>query len=219
MLNDSSSLTQLKGIGDKTAKLYEKLGIRTIGELLRYLPKDYETFDMPKNINQVRAGEVCSVCGVIAGSPIIKKVKHFSIYSFIVKDQTGTIQITFFNSPFIQNVLKPGMRYVFRGKIQVRMASFVMEQPAYYLNTEYMKLTGVLQPRYSLTKGLTHQAIQKAVQNALSQYQMTEDYLPSDIQEKITLMPYRDSLQGIHFPKSRDEAIQARERFVFEEFF
>ena len=219
MLTDGSKLIDLKGIGEKTTKLYEKLGIRTIGELLRYLPKNYETFEAPKSINQITAGEVCSVCGVIAGTPTLKKVKHLTLYTFIVQDQTGSMQVTFFNSPFLQKILKPGMRFVFRGKVQIWLTSFVMEQPAYYTNSEYLKLTGVLQPRYSLTKGLTHQAIQKAVQNALTDYQIPEEYFSEEIIQELSLLPLRDAISKIHFPKSRDEAIRARERFVFEEFF
>ena len=219
MLTDSSKLTELKGIGEKTTKLYEKLGIRTIGELLKYLPKNYETFEAPKSICQITIGETCSVCGVIAGIPTLKKVRNLTLYTFLIQDQTGSLQITFFNSPFLQKVLKPGMRFVFRGKVQVRLTSFLMEQPAYYSNSEYMKLTGVLQPRYSLTKGLTHQAIQKAVQNALTDYRMPEEYFSSEITHDLSLMPLKEAISKIHFPKSRSEAIRARERFVFEEFF
>lgn len=219
MLYDNSKLMEIKGIGEKTAKLYEKLGIRTVGELLRYLPKNYETFEMPKSICQIKVGEICAVEGMIVGAPTVKKVRQLSIFSFLLKDQSGSMMITFFNSPFLQKVLKPGMRYVFRGKVQTRNAAFFMEQPAYYLDGDYRKLTGTLQPRYSLTKGLGHQTIQKAVLSALADYQKPNEFLPEDIVRDLSLLPLEDALQKIHFPSHLSQAVQARERFVFEEFF
>lgn len=218
MLKKSSSLTEIKGIGDKTTKYYEKLGIRNVGELLHYLPKKYDTFEDSIPIAKLKSSEICAVTGTVVGIPQQKKVKNLSILTFLIRDLTGSLQLVYFNSPFLQKVLKPGQTYTFRGKVSVRGAAFVMEHPAYYFPEEYRKLTGVLQPQYSLTKGLTNGALQKSIQKALSEYQPEDEYLSEQERKKLSFMPEKEALQKIHFPQTLEQAIAARERFVFEEF-
>lgn len=219
MFQEMTSLMQLKGIGEKTMKLYEKLGIFTIGDLLRYFPQKYEALEQPKRMDRIMAGETCAVTGTIMAAPSMKKVRNLTILMFFVRDDYGSMQLTYFNMPFLRNLFKPGMRMTFRGLVQTRGAAFVMEQPAYYFPDEYLKMTGVLQPRYALTKGLTNQAIQKAIQKAILEYVPKEEFFPRDMVERLSLPAEKDAFYQIHFPENAEQAIQARKRFVFEEFF
>jgi ATP-dependent DNA helicase RecG len=136
-----------------------------------------------------------------------------------VKDDTGIMQLTFFNMPFLKNVLKPGGYYLFRGLVQGRGANKIMEQPRLYTYDEYKKQTHVLQPKYSLTKGLSNQALQKAVKQVLSFYEYEEEYYPESLLKKNELISYREAINIIHFPPDRESLIKARKRLVFDEFF
>lgn len=218
-MNEQSMITEIKGIGEKNAKLYEKLGIRTVGELLRHYPKRYERFDRLKTISSLAVGETAAIYGTVFGPVSLKRVRNLQILTLNVRDQTAAMQLTFFNMPFLQKVLKPGYSFVFRGQVQTRGAAFVMEQPKYYSYDAYQELTGCLQPKYALTKGLTDPAVQKAVRNAMDSLNWGEEYLPAWILDQASFPGRRDALEDMHFPQREEQAIAARRRFVFEEFF
>lgn len=218
-MDGSSPITVLKGIGEKSALLYKKLGIMTIYDLLEYLPKDYECFDAPKHINELINGCLCSVAGVILNTPTIKKVRNLSIIQVKVSDQTGRLDLTYFNTPYIAKILKPGMHLIFRGIVTIKGISTVMEHPRYYTPAEYESLRGLLQPRYALTKGLTHQAIRKAVSQAASEMNWEKEYYPGRLLSQNPMLSRKEAVCCLHFPQSREDVMNARKRLVFDEFF
>ena len=218
-MNEESVITEIKGIGEKNAKLYEKAGIKTVGELLRHYPKGYERFEEIKPISGLVKGEKAAVYGSIYGPVNLKKIRNLTILTLYLRDQTGTLQLTFFNMPFLQKLLKPGYSFVFRGLVQTKGPAFVMEQPKYYSYDAYQKLTDQLQPKYALTKGLTDQAIQKAVKNAFLSFEWETEYLPESILNRFDLIDIKSATEVLHFPKAEEEAVRGRKRIVFEEFF
>ncbi|MCM1568256.1 MAG: ATP-dependent DNA helicase RecG [Roseburia sp.] len=218
-MNRDTSILELKGIGEKTQKLFEKIEIRTAGELLNDFPRDYENFQPPVLVCDALPGETAAVLGIVAAAPATKKMRQLTVSSLTIKDGSGAMQLTFFNMPFLKNVLKPGSAYIFRGVVQTRGAAKVMEQPKMYSPEEYEKLTGVLQPRYSLTKGLSNLTIQKAVRQVLNAYAFREEYFPEDLLEKYRLMSEKEAYHDIHFPPDLEMLGQARRRLVFNEFF
>lgn len=218
-MNQSTPITEIKGVGDKTRKLFEKLDISTVGDLLAHYPRDYETFGTPVPIAEAIPGQTCAIHVTVTGIPNQKKVRNLTILNVNVRDTSGAMQLTFFNMPFLKKILKPGGYYLFRGLVQTRGAAKIMEQPKMYNYEEYQKQAGLLQPRYSLTKGLTNQAVQKAVKQALSLYTFEDEYYPEKISEKYDLLPREDALHTIHFPADFDALVQARRRLVFDEFF
>jgi ATP-dependent DNA helicase RecG len=215
----NSPVIEIKGVGEKTCRLFEKLDIHTVGDLLNHFPRDYETFEEPVPIKNAAPGQVNAVYVQVTSIPNLKKVRNLSILNVNVKDDTGIMQLTFFNMPFLKNVLKPGGYYLFRGLVQGRGANKIMEQPRLYTYDEYKKQTHVLQPRYSLTKGLSNQALQKAVKQALSFYKYEEEYYPEGLLRENDLISYREAINTIHFPSDREALIKARKRLVFDEFF
>ncbi|MCM1044911.1 MAG: ATP-dependent DNA helicase RecG [Candidatus Gastranaerophilales bacterium] len=218
-MNCDTPIIELKGVGEKTRGLFAKLNIATVQDLLSHYPRDYETFDAPMLIADAPLGQVCAVHVTVLNVPALKKVRNLQILTVNVRDQSGAMQLTFFNMPFLKKVLKQGGYYLFRGMVQSRGAAKVMEQPKLYAFDAYQKLTGSLQPKYSLTKGLTNQALQKAVRQALSCYDFEAEYYPEDLTQTYDLIPYRDAISKIHFPTDRETLIQARRRLVFDEFF
>jgi ATP-dependent DNA helicase RecG len=218
-MNYNTPVIEIKGVGDKTCRLFEKLDIHTVGDLLNHFPRDYETFEEPVSIKCAAPGQVNAVYVQVTSIPNLKKVRNLSILNVNVKDETGTMQLTFFNMHFLKNVLKPGGYYLFRGLVQSRGSIKIMEQPRLYTYDDYKKQTNVLQPRYSLTKGLSNQMLQKAVKQALSFYEYEEEYYPPELLRENDLISYREAINTIHFPSDRENLIQAKRRLVFDEFF
>ncbi len=218
-MNQNTPITEVKGIGEKTAKLFAKLDIFTVGDLLMHYPRDYEVFAEPVKVSHAVQGEVCAVHVCVADIPNIKKVRSLTIINVNVRDETGAMQLTFFNMPFLKKVLKPGGYYIFRGLVQAKGNARVMEQPRFYSYDDYKKLTDMMQPRYSLTKGLTNQAVQKCVRQALSFYEFAPEYYDRDMLREYGLMGEREAVEAVHFPTDRDSLAEARKRLVFDEFF
>ncbi|MBO4981236.1 MAG: ATP-dependent DNA helicase RecG [Lachnospiraceae bacterium] len=218
-MNRNTPIMEVKGVGEKTRRLFEKLDILTAGDLLGHYPRDYETFQKPVLIKEAPCGEVSAVYVQVTSIPNQKKVRNLIILNVNVRDASGTMQLTFFNMPFLKKILKPGGYYLFRGLVQSRGASKIMEQPKLYSYDEYQKQTDRLKPRYALTKGLTNQTLQKTVQQVLSLYEFEEEYYPMELLEKYHIIPYKEAVFGIHFPADAEMLSKARNRLVFDEFF
>lgn len=219
-MSDAIPVNRIKGVGEKTAALFGKINVYTVNDLIRHYPRDYETYDAPVSVREAVPGKLQTIYGQITAIPNIKKVRNLSILNAVLKDSNGeSIQLTFFNMPFLKKVLKPGGFYLFRGLIQQRGIHKIMEQPRMFTWDEYQKKTGRLLPRYALTKGLTNQTVQKSVAQALEYYPPEKEYLPQVILQKYPMLTHREAVYALHFPESREELLTARNRMVFEEFF
>jgi len=202
-------ITDLKGIGEKSANLFHKLNIDTIEDLIHYFPRDYETFREPVTSGQAKEGEICTLRLVIQGTPVLKRVRNLSILNVTGQDIDGQVTITFFHMPFLKNVLRPGSMYLFRGQLQRKGTSCYMEHPRMYKEEEYGSLMSCIQPRYPLTKGVTNQMLTKAVKGALENCPMPKDPLPEDIRTKYGLPGYRVAFENIHFPEDMEHLVAA----------
>lgn len=218
-MNSSTPIIELKGIGEKTRSLFEKLDIHTVGELLSFYPRDYDTFRDPVRIKEAVPGEVCAVYAAVSGIPNEKKVRKLSILNVNISDGSGSMQLAFFNMSFLKKVLKQGGFYLFRGTVQSKGAFKFMEQPRIFSLDEYHNQMNSLIPRYSLTKGLTNQTVQKAVKQALSLYSFEPEYYDETFLERYDLLTEQMALETIHFPSDMGSLLKARKRLVFDEFF
>lgn len=219
-MSDAIPVNRIKGVGEKTAALFGKINVYTVDDLIRHYPRDYETYDAPVSIRETSPGSVQAVYGQITAIPNVKKVRNLSILNAILKDDKGdSIQLTFFNMPFLKKILKPGGFYLFRGLVQQRGTHKLMEQPRMFTWDEYKQKSGRLLPRYALTKGLTNQTVQKSIAQALEYYPPEKEYLPQMILQKYPMLSHREAVYALHFPENREELLAARNRMVFEEFF
>lgn len=219
-MSDAIPVNRIKGVGEKTAALFGKINVYTVDDLIRHYPRDYETYDAPVSVREAVPGKLQTIYGQITAIPNIKKVRNLSILNAVLKDSNGeSIQLTFFNMPFLKKVLKPGGFYLFRGLVQQRGTHKIMEQPRMFTWDEYRQKSGRLLPRYALTKGLTNQTVQKSVAQALEYYPPEKEYLPQVILQKYPMLSHREAVYALHFPESREELLTARNRMVFEEFF
>lgn len=215
----SDPVTVLKGIGEKTAALFEKLNIRTVEELLHAYPRNYDCYEEPVKTAEIITPGVYAVAATIRKRPEVKFTARVKVVTALLVDDTGVLKATWFNIPYIANTLKPGGRYIFRGRVVKNAYGYVMEQPAVLGVEEYHKLLHTRQPIYNLTAGLGNKAVSKAAARALEAFPSQKDYLPSWIREKEGLAEYNFALRAIHFPADEKELLFARKRLVFDDFF
>ncbi len=218
-MEEKAKLKTLKGIGDKTAALFARLGIFTVEDLLRHYPLGYDTLQEQVSMREIKAGAFCVVRGRLAGAISTRHVRGRSISVCKVSDGTGEISLIFFHMLYLSRMIQPDMEYLFRGVVQGRPGSWKMEQPGIYTPKDYEERRRTLQPGYSLTSGLTNNTVTKAMRQALSLEAEIREYLPAEIRAHYKLIDYKDALWGIHFPEDRDMLQQARRRLVFDEFF
>ena len=218
----TSPITDIKGIGEKSAKLFQKLNIETVQDLLHHFPKDYKTFDEPKSILAITNDKpsVGAFVGTISAVPALKYVRKLSVLTVSVRDMDHTgIRLTFFNMPYLKNTLQPGKKYVFYGSIYEKGSFLCMDHPKIYKPEEYQSLLGVLQPVYALTKGISNDMLRKYVNIALEELEPVMEYLPADIIKEHDFMDYASTLRTIHMPGNIAQMTKARKRLSYEEFF
>lgn len=215
------SIRVLKGIGEKAEQLFRKVGIETVEDLLHYYPRNYDVYEAPEQIDSLCMAKLVAVEGIIERTPLVRRVKNLQIVTTSIRDNTGSLPVTWYNMPFLQKSLRGGSRYVLRGRLVYKGKKLTLEQPQIFTLGNYDELLHIMQPVYALTKGLTNNAIQKAVKQALEKevYYRRREYLPMDIRQKYELAEYSFAMQQIHFPKDMEHLITARKRLVFEEFF
>lgn len=216
---NNMDIRSLKGVGDKTAALFEKLHIFTAEDLVRYYPRDYEQFSAPVKLTEAQPEELVTVEGVLAGNVATRHVRGLSITSFQVSCGESALHLTYFNMPYLKNSLKRGVPYLFRGRLHRGKERFSMEQAKIYKPEEYGKLVDAMQPRYAITKGLTNNAVTKAVRQAIGLVAFAEDALPEEIRGKEGFVSLSEAVSQMHFPTNRQTLVEARRRLVFEEFF
>ncbi|MDR0221566.1 MAG: ATP-dependent DNA helicase RecG [Lachnospiraceae bacterium] len=224
-MTNSTDIREIKGVGEKTALLFNKVGIHEVGDALAYYPRGYERFDAPLPLSELRetlaAGEavLATVAGTVSGTVRQKRVRHLTIINFSIKEGGDTLHLTYFNMPYLSKMIKPGNHYIFRGRVEKKGEELHMEQGKLYKEKDYQPLVGSLQPRYPLTAGLTNHAVTKTIKQIFNGYVFPPDYLPNAIKEKYGLPDYPYAIHKIHFPDNFEDVAAARRRLVFDEFF
>ncbi len=213
------SIETLKGIGEKTSRLFQKIGVDTIEDLLEYYPRAYDTYEEPSPIAEIRPDTLMTVAGMLERTPDVKRYSRVQVVTASLRDGSGTLQLIWYNMPYLHATLKAGMRAVLRGRIIKKSGRLVMEQPEVYTPEAYGEILHSMQPVYGQTKGLSNKTIVRAQKQALASRRMIRDYLPADLRKKHELAEYNFAIEHIHFPADRKELLFARKRLVFDEFF
>lgn len=215
----TDSVTVIKGVGDKTAKAFARLGIYTIEDLLQTYPRNYLSYGNPCDIADAPIGERCALCAVISSYVDTRQLRSIKLTSVSAKDYTGTIRLVWFNSPFLKKVLKKGDTYVFVGTVKKKNGMKIIEMPEYYSLAKYRELTEELQPVYPLTQGLSNKTFQKAVLATRNLIAQMDDYIPDKLLMEYGLMELSDAYDNIHFPLNEEVLKNAVKRLAFDEFY
>lgn len=216
---EQTSIKEIKGIGEKTAGLFAKVGIETVGDLIRYYPRGYDIYEDPVPISELEEGKVQTVTGMIYGKPQVGGNRNMQVVTVHVKDLTGTVKAIWFRMPFLRNTLSGGGVITLRGRVVEKNGGLVLEHPEmFYPSEKYKDKLYTLQPIYGLTAGLSNNTLTKAMKQVLEQLDLSKDYLPDDLRLKLGMAEYNYAIRGIHFPEDKEVFYHARNRLVFDEF-
>lgn len=214
----SESLRTLKGVGEKTEKLLSKIGIMNVEDLLHYYPRNYEFYEEPVPVENLKEGDTSAVSVTITSGASVSQGKNYQIVSAAGADETGNISVVWFNMPFLRNTVKKGCVLILRGRVVRKGNRLSLEQPEIFTPAAYGEVMNSLYPVYGLTKGLSNKTVVKLVREVLKCRKLQPEYLPYEYREKYQLADINFAVAAIHFPKNRQELVLARKRLVFDEF-
>lgn len=216
---EQTSIKEIKGIGEKTQKLFEKVGVSTVGDLIRYYPRGYDVYEDAVSVSEVEEGRTQTITGTVYGRIQVSGSRSMQVTTLYVKDLTGTIKVIWFRMPFLRNTLAKAGVITLRGRVVRKRDGLVMEHPEiFYPSEKYKEKLNTLQPIYGLTAGLSNNVVSKAVKQALDGLDLTREFLPDKIRMRYGLAEYNFAIRGIHFPEDKEVFYHARERLVFDEF-
>ena len=217
---EKTDIGDLKGIGEKTKKLFEKINVHTVGDLIRYYPHGYDVYEEAVPISELEEDKIQTVTGAIYGRVQVSGSSRMQVTTLHVKDLTGTLKVIWFRMPFLRNTLSGGGVITLRGRVvRKKTGDLVMEHPEmFYPSAKYEEKLHTLQPVYGLTAGLSNNMVMKAMKQALDGLDLTREILPDSLRLKYGLAEYNYAVRGIHFPEDKEVFYHARERLVFEEF-
>ena len=216
----SDNIKYVKGIGESRAKLFAKLGIFSVEDLLFHLPRSIEDRSETKLIAELMDGEtVCVKASLASGIKTYRSRNRVTVTQATVSDGQNLMKVTWFNSPYIANTLKTGGDFTFFGKAIYRGQFFEMINPVTETESGTIK-TGRILPIYPATKGLGQTNIRNAVEAVFSSLsQIPKDILPQALTKEHSFVPLFSALKSLHMPKSAEEFESARMRLAFEELF
>ena len=209
----------VKGVGPNRVKLLNKLNIFTLEDLITYFPREYEDRSKPKKISETENGEECLIEGIVTSR--IREIRTYkrnmTIYKLIVRDETDSCELIWYNQSYLKNMFKIGELYKFYGKINKKIGMTEMLSPVYDLEGNN-KNTGKIIPIYPLTYNLSQNTIRKIIENGLdlAKDQITET-LPDYILKEYNLPGEKEAIEQIHFPTELANFSKARNRIAFEE--
>lgn len=217
----SESVQVLKGIGAYKAKLLAKLNIYTIEDVLYYFPREYKDKSFLVKIDAIKPGSVCNFIGTVSSKPIeTRSKKGLLITKYSIHDETGKIDIVFYNNRFARSLFKPGDKVVFSGRTVLMNNKIQMEVPEYEkLNNSNIHTMRIV-PEYPLTKGLSQKEMRNTVYKALdfAENRIIELF-PHDFRKRYNLAEINFSIKNIHFPESLFNLKMSKRRLKFEEIF
>ena len=217
MLDLNKDVKYVKTVGPSRVKLLNKLKIYTLKDLIEYYPRDYEDRSKPKNLYECIDGEEVLIEAMPTGRISEMHKGRMTISRLIVKDQTGTCYITWFNQVYLREKFQPGRMYRFFGKISNKNGRLEMNSPVYD-EIDQSKNTGKIIPIYPLTYELKQTTLRRIIENGLLEVKgQLPETLPEYILKENNLWDINNTIERIHFPVEFSDFNKARERLVFEE--
>lgn len=215
MIRLDEPITYLKGVGEKRAKCFEKLGILTVRDLIYHFPRGYVDYSAPVPISECVFDEVNIVAGrIVKKLPVQMIHKGMTIYKAVLTDDESDLTIVIYNSEFLFNQLKEGESYILSGKVTGTFLRKEISSPTIILQSSSEKI----QPSYPLTDGLSQPLVRNAVRSALRVFDSTlYEPLPKWISAENELCTLQYALKNIHFPEGAEALELAKKSLIFEE--
>ncbi len=216
----STPVSQLNKVGKTTATHLKRLNIKNVRDLLSYFPFRYEDYRQVYKISELKSGMTATVLARVEFiNSKRSRRRGKNITEAMLSDDSGSLRAVWFNQPFIAKNLQTGDQIYLSGKISDDMFGVKMNSPYYEKNKNIQTHTARMVPMYPLTHGITQKQMRFLVEQALPVTEKMKDWIPEKVLEKFDLVPLKDSLQGIHFPKDDVDLKQSTDRLKFDELF
>lgn len=213
-------ISQVSRVYKMFAQRLEKLGITKLKDFLFHIPFRYEDYSLISKINRAQAGEIVTIQGTIDEIKNQYTKRFKTLQKAIISDDTGQIEILWFNQPFLIRVLKIGDKISVSGKVDLNKNKLTMITPNYEVIFNNLTIhTGRMVPVYPETRGISSKWLRRQVFNLLEKNIETKDYLPQRVIKENNLISLNKAIHEIHFPKTIKDALKARERLSFDELF
>lgn len=214
MLNLESDIKYIKGVGEKRAELFNKLGIFCVEDLIEYFPRSYQDWSVKKTVEECESGETaCLQATMITTVKESLIRKGLTLYKCNFTDGKTVIKVTIFNNKYLANSLKIYEHYTLYGKIEKKLTFAEMSSP----KIELAGVTPPIMPIYPATERLNSKAIAKTIRTALFQIEKIPEILPEEIRIKYNLVSRDYAIRQMHFPSAFDNIERAKKRLIFEE--
>lgn len=217
-MNLLSPLENVKGVGAKTAEVFAAAGLRTVQDLITFLPRAHEDFSEVVSIAEIKPGKatIRARCEKIATRPVRRGLK---ITTATLADDTGKLQAVWFNQPYRDAQFKSGDEFFFSGEFEFNYNRYQLTNPSAEKVSDMPVQTDRVLPVYRGVKGLKSQLVRKILAELRPLMAVLPETLPSEIVQNEKLLSFNQALLGIHFPKKPEDIARARERLAFEELF
>ena len=216
MLSLGDSVTKIPKVGPYYKQKLDKLGVKTVRDLLYHVPTRYLDFSVTADISLARVGETLTVRGTLEFAKSIRTKKGRLMQIAELTDKTGSVNLVWFNQPYITRLIYPNKTYSVAGTVEwfghkKAIYSPLFEETGVDINT------GRILPIYPETKGLTSRWLRGRVAEVLNSLEEINDSLPSNILTQYHLEPLKKALNYIHHPTSNEDIVVAKRRLAFEE--
>ena len=217
-MNLQSPLESIKGVGEKTAQQFANAGLFTVGDLITFFPRAHEDFSEVVKISDIHPGKatIKARCEKIATRPVRRGLR---ITTATLADDSGKLQAVWFNQPYRETQLKSGDEFYFSGEFEFNYNRYQLTNPSSEKASDMPAQTGRLLPVYRAIKGLKSQLVRKILVELRPLMTMLPETFPQEIIKSEKLVSYSDAILGMHFPKTGDDILRAKERLGFEELF
>ncbi len=221
MADLNTDVRYLKGIGEKKALALNKLGVFSLYDLISFFPRKYEDRSRVCPIAAAMDGENVCIQAMVADTPRLNHIRRgMDLVKLRAVDDSGVVDITFFNQSYAKDNLHRGESYNFFGRIELKNGRHSMVNPVYEASDRAGQVTGRIVPVYRLSAGLNQRSIMQAVRQGLdSCLEQLPDLLPEEVQRRCRLSQARYAYENIHFPADFEALELARRRLIFEELF
>ena len=220
MADLTTDIRYIKGIGEQRAKALNKLGITTLRDLISWFPRKYDDRRQARRIADLVPGESACVAAMIAAEPKVSHIrKGMDLIKVRAVDETGVLDITFFNQTWLKSQLIQGETYIFYGKAEGNLLRKTMASPIVEREGRG-EFTGRIVPIYPLTAGVSQLILSRSIRQGLDACaDILPDALPDQVRQDHHLCRIGYAYENIHFPEDETALDLARRRLASEELF
>lgn len=214
----TSNLMVIKGVGRAHADKFGHLGIKTVGDLLDYLPRAYRDYSEVSSISKLKPGQVVFEAEIkqIKGR-YVRRGMH--ITEAIASDDSGSVRLIWFNQPYRAGAIKQGVRYFVTGKLELKYQKFAVNNPSIELSSDMPVHTARIVPVYRENKHVTSQMMRRAIFQVIKMSKDLPEIVPDTLRHAYKIMSYGEAVAEMHFPTQKELFLEAKKSVGFSELF